>query len=62
MVTAGIGTTIVGKLINNSYVLFPGSNKLTYKISGSATKDTYIMFDFFDINNQVQSYYYPTKL
>lgn len=62
MVAAGIGTTIVGKLINNPYVLSPGSNKLTYKISGSATKDTYIMFDFFDVNDQVQSYYYPTKL
>ena len=62
MVAAGIGTTIVGILNNNSVVLFPGTNRLTYKISGSATKDTYIMFDFIDINGQIQSYNYPTKL
>lgn len=62
MVSAGIGTTIIGKLKNSKIVLQPGRNKLTYKISGSATKDTYIMFDFFDINNQVQSYYFQTKL
>ncbi len=62
MTSAGIGTTIVGNLTKNNLILHPGINKLTYKISGSATKDTYIMFDFFDINNQVQSYYFPTKL
>lgn len=62
MVSAGIGTTITGKLIKESVLLKPGTNNLTYKISGSATKDTYIMFDFFDINNQVQPYYFPTKL
>jgi hypothetical protein len=62
MVSAGIGTTISGKLMDDKVKLKPGINKLTYKISGSATKDTYIMFDFFDINNQVQSYYFPTKL
>ncbi len=60
-VSAGIGTTINGKLLNE-VVLKPGTNNLTYKISGSATKHTHIMFDFFDINNQVQSYYFQTKL
>jgi hypothetical protein len=62
MISAGIGTTIVGKLSKTAIALQPGTNKLTYTLSGSATKDTYIMFDFFDINNQVQSYYFPTKL
>ena len=60
-VSAGIGTTINGQLLNE-IILKPGTNNLTYKISGSATTDTYIMLDFFDINEQVQSYYYPTKL
>ncbi|MBP6459503.1 MAG: hypothetical protein KA264_05350 [Crocinitomicaceae bacterium] len=60
--TAGIGTTILGKLKNNSIVLLPGTNKLIYTISGSATKETYIMFDFLDINSQIKSYNYPIKL
>ena len=60
-VSSGIGTTINGQLLNE-VILKPGNNKVTYKLSGSATKDTYIMLDFFDINEQVQSYYYPTKL
>ena len=61
IISAGIGTTISGQLLNE-VTLKPGNNKVTYKLSGSASKDTYIMLDFFDINEQVQSYYYPTKL
>jgi hypothetical protein len=59
--SAGIGTTIKGQLLN-AVILKPGNNKVSYKLSGAASKDTYIMFDFFDINEQVQTYYYPTKL
>ena len=59
--SAGIGTTIKGQLLN-AVILKPGNNKVNYKLSGAASKDTYIMFDFFDVNEQVQSYYYPTKL
>ena len=61
IISAGIGTTINGQLLNE-VTLKPGNNKVTYRLSGSASKDTYIMLDFFDINEQVQSYYYPTKL
>ena len=59
--SAGIGTTIKGQLLN-AVILKPGNNKVNYKLSGAASKDTYIMLDFFDVNEQVQSYYYPTKL
>ena len=59
--SAGIGTTIKGQLLN-AVILKPGNNKVNYKLSGAASKDTYIMFDFFDVNEQVQTYYYPTKL
>ena len=62
MISAGIGTTITGELLADSITLKPGINKLVYRLRGNATKDTYIMFDFFDVNEQVQSYYYPTKL
>lgn len=59
--SAGVGTTIKGQLIN-AVTLKPGDNKVVYKLQGSAAKDTFIMLDFFDINDQVQSYYIPTKL
>lgn len=59
--SAGVGTTIKGQL-TNTVTLKPGNNKVVYKLKGSASKDTFIMLDFFDINEQVQSYYYPTKL
>lgn len=59
--SAGIGSTIKGQL-TNALTLKPGINKVVYKLQGSASKDTFIMLDFFDINEQVQSYYYPTKL
>jgi hypothetical protein len=59
--SAGVGSTIKGQLIN-ALTLKPGINKVVYKLQGSASKDTFIMLDFIDINEQVQSYYYPTKL
>lgn len=62
MISAGIGTTITGELLADSITLKPGINKLVYRLRGNATKDTYIMLDFFDINNQVQTYYFQTKL
>jgi hypothetical protein len=61
VVSAGVGTTIQGQLLQPT-TLNLGNNRLVYQLEGSATKDTYIMFDFFDMNEQVQSYYYPTKL
>lgn len=62
MISAGIGTTITGELLADSITLKPGINKLVYRLRGNATKDTYIMLDFFDINNQIQTYYFQTKL
>ena len=62
IVSAGIDTTIEGQLLNNTVTLFPGINKLVYQIKGTAKAGNLIMLDFFDVNNQVQSYYYPTKL
>lgn len=61
-VSAGIDTTIEGQLLNNGFTLLPGVNKLVYQLKGNAKAGNLIMFDFFDINGQVQSYYYPTKL
>jgi hypothetical protein len=60
--TAGINTEIKGRLMNNEAILIPGRNKLVYTLSGKASKDTYIMFDFVDINKQTQTYYCPQKI
>ncbi len=60
--TSGVNTEIKGVLMNNVTVLIPGSNKLVYSLSGKASKESYIMFDFVDINQQTHTYYYPEKL
>ncbi len=60
--SAGIQTTFEGILDVNRQNLISGVNNFRYTVSGQATKDTYIMFDFIDINNQVESYSYPTKI
>ena len=59
---AGIGAAIVGSSSNDKITLTSGRHKIVYQLNGSASKETYIMFDFFDINSQTQSYYYPIKL
>lgn len=60
--SAGIGTTIIGIPTQERVTLKPGVNTLTYRLSGQAHRDTYIMFDFLDINNQVQVYNVPQKI
>ncbi len=62
IVSAGVGTTINGKLINGSSALAPGEYLFNYALNGAAQKDSYIMFDFFMNNGQTQTYYYPTKI
>jgi hypothetical protein len=62
LASAGVGVTIEGKLVDEKTILTPGLNHLTYKLAGTATSQTYVMFNFIDINNQVVSYYLPTKI
>lgn len=62
VVVVGIGTNIIGNASNETLILTPGKNKITYILNGKASKESYIMFDFYDINNKIQSYYYPNKL
>jgi hypothetical protein len=59
---AGLGANIIGSSPNNKITLTSGRHKIVYQLKGIASKETYIMFDFFDINGQAQSYYYPNKL
>lgn len=54
--TAGIGTNIVAKPVNKEITLNEGIQELSYRLSGIAQNEAYIMFDFIDYNNQIQSF------
>jgi len=60
--TAGINTTLEGAIPNEQINLNPGTNLISYQLQGSATKNTYIMFDFFDMNGRVHSFGYNTQI
>jgi len=60
--SAGVGTTLEGKIVNESNILFPGTHSLSYKLKGTAVKNTYIMFDFFDKEEMLDTYYLPQIL
>ncbi len=59
--SAGVDANING-IMSPKQILTPGKNKLVYQLTGSAAKNTYIMFDFIDVNGQIQTYYHTTKL
>lgn len=54
--TAGIGTEIIAIPVQRQIELVNGEQILNFKLSGVANDEAYIMFDFVDINNQVQPY------
>ncbi|MBK1442725.1 hypothetical protein JHJ32_22185 [Parapedobacter sp. ISTM3] len=60
--SSGVGTTIVGVPVHREVTLYPGVNTITYRLSGQARSNSYLMFDFVDINNQVQVYGLPQKI
>lgn len=53
---AGVGTTLTAKPLNQEVMIKEGVQLLKYQLSGIVNKETYLMFDFFDFNNQVQTY------
>lgn len=59
---AGIGAEMQGELKGGSKELVPGKNLLEFQVSGSCKTGTYIMFDFIDINGNIQCYYFPNKI
>jgi hypothetical protein len=60
--TAGVNTTLEGTLRTEHAILSPGVHLVSYQLKGMVPPDTYIMFDFGDLNGQNQTYYYPTKI
>lgn len=61
-VSAGVGTTITGELINGIDALAAGEYIFTYALKGSAQKNSYIMFDFFNGEKMLSTYYLPYTL
>jgi hypothetical protein len=62
MISAGVNTTIQGTLKDAHITLSPGMNQLTYSLKGSASKNTYIMLDFYDLIGRTQSFALPTQI
>jgi len=60
--TAGVGTSVAGNIKDGGMTLQQGKNTLEFQLNGQATKDTYIMFDFVDVNDGVQSYGFTNKI
>jgi hypothetical protein len=52
---AGIGTSITANLSKDYGELSVGEHIVSYSLKGMVTENTYLMFDFADANNKVQS-------
>lgn len=57
VLVAGVGSEIIAKSVSSEVLLKNGTQYLKYQLSGTATKEAYLMFDFVDINNNIQTYY-----
>lgn len=53
--TSGIGSTIIAALNESAKELQEGTHILTYSLHGLVTQNSYLMFDFIDANNKIQS-------
>lgn len=56
LAVSGIGVLLTAKPIENEIILNNQIHLLKYKVSGIIEKDTYLMFDFYDLNNHAQTY------
>lgn len=56
---AGLGVALTAEPETKEIVLDGKTKVLKYKLSGSINRDTYLMFDFYDFNNQAQTYNHP---
>jgi hypothetical protein len=60
--SSGINTTIVGEIVDSEKNYSSGKNNLIFKLKGKATSETYIMFDIFNGEKLISTYYYPNKI
>ena len=59
MSVTGIGVALTAVPVETEILLNSKTQLLKYKVSGMVNKETYLMFDFYDFNNQVQEYNLP---
>ncbi|MFD2910193.1 hypothetical protein ACFSX9_15795 [Flavobacterium ardleyense] len=59
LIVAGVGAEIIGKPVIAEVVLKNGTQLLKYQLSGVASNEAYLMFDFVDYNGNIQTYYQP---
>jgi len=57
---AGVGSSIIAKPVTSEVILKNGKQFLRYQLSGVAAQEAYLMFDFVDNNNNIQTYNQPT--
>lgn len=62
LIGSGVNNTIVGTLSEKDLILNPGTNLLTFQLSGSVQSGTYVMFDFLDPTGRTNCYYYPNQI
>lgn len=60
--STGLNSDIKGILDFDQSLLMPGNYVLKFKLSGFASINTYISFDFVDVNNNVFSYYHLSEI
>ncbi len=56
MSVAGLGVSFTVEPVEKEIVIGNKTQLLKYKLSGIVNQETYLMFDFRDFNNQVQTY------
>ncbi|MBP4138554.1 hypothetical protein [Flavobacterium geliluteum] len=56
---AGLGVSFTAVPLEKEIILNNKTQLLKYKVSGMVNSEAYLMFDFFDFNNQVQTYNLP---
>jgi hypothetical protein len=59
---AGIGVELAAKPMNDDVEVKNGIQVLKYKVSGMIKSESYLMFDFFDFNDGVQTYNLPQRI
>lgn len=60
--TAGVNTSLAGNMKDEHLTLNEGVNLVAYQLKGAASKNTYIMFDFYDMDGRVHSFGYTTQI
>ena len=62
MSVAGIGVLLAVEPLEKEIILNNKIQILKYKVSGTINNEAYLMFDFYDFNNEAKTYNLPQKI